>query len=168
MKRTIVIHTQYMENYGTNLNPYMKFKGGHSYLIHTLNPDISENEIATIVAQVRPLITCSMLDTNGGCEEYINDYKLLANWKHGVEDYDNPTELWFDDKPGGGEWKAMCVTDNRDFMGLKMQILERTETWTCGPAQQRNDYKTSFLMEDGDIVDGQDGLAEWFNAQEAA
>ena len=75
--KNIVINTQYMENYGDSLNPYMKFKGGSTYVVKTLNDAINDNEVATIVAQVRPLIQMTMADTNGGCEEYITDFKLL-------------------------------------------------------------------------------------------
>jgi len=32
----------------------------------------------------------------------------------------------------------------------------------------RGNYKAEYLMEDGDLVVGQDGLREWFNNQEAA
>ena len=30
----LVIQTQYLENYGSPENPYMKFKGGSTYVMH--------------------------------------------------------------------------------------------------------------------------------------
>ncbi len=167
--KNIVINTQYMENYGDSLNPYMKFKGGSTYVVKTLNDSISENEVATIVAQVRPLIQMTMADTNGGCEEYIIDFQLYDSIGEAcIPEWETITELWFDDKPGGGSWKAIKVTDNRDHGWMRKEILEKTETWTCGLAQERNDYSVSFLLEDGDIVDSTDELKEWLDAKEAA
>lgn len=168
MKR-IVIATQYMENYGDSLNPYMKFKGGSTFVINTLNDSINENEVATIVAQVRPLIQMTMADTNGGCEEYIIDSRLYDSIAEAcIPEWETITELWFDDKPGGGQWKAIKVTDNSDSLMLRREIRERTETWTCGLAQKRTDYSVSYLMEDGDICDSNSELTEWLDAMEAA
>ncbi len=168
--KNIIINTQYMENYGTNLNPYMKFKGGSTYVVKTLNDAINENEVATIVAQVRPLIQMTMADTNGGCEEYITDFKLFDSIADAcIPEYENITELWFDDKPGGGEWKAIKVSNNRGEYGfMKQEILEKVEAFTCGLAQERKDYAVSFLMEDGDECYGTDELNQWFDAKEAA
>lgn len=167
--KNIVINTQYMENYGDSLNPYMKFKGGSTYLVKTSNDSINENEVATIVAQVRPLIQMTMADTNGGCEEYIIDFQLYDTIGEAcIPEWETITELWFDDKPGGGSWKVIKVTDNRDHGWMRKEILEKTETWSCGPAQERNDYSVSFLLEDGDIVDSNDELKEWLDAKEAA
>jgi len=167
--KNIVINTQYMENYGDSLNPYMKFKGGSTYVVKTLNDSINENEVATIVAQVRPLIQMTMADTNGGCEEYISDFQLYDTIADAcIPEWEAITELWFDDKPGGGSWKAIKVTANLDNGWMRIEILEKTEAWTCGLAQERNDYSVSFLLEDGDIVDSNDELKEWLDAKEAA
>jgi hypothetical protein len=167
--KKIVINTQYMENYGDSLNPYMKFKGGSTYVVNTLNDGITENEVATIVAQVRPLIQMTMADTNGGCEEYIIDFQVYDTIGEAcIPEWETITELWFDDKPGGGSWKALKVTDNRDNGWMRKEILEKTEAWTCGLAQERSDYSVSFLLEDGDIVDSNNELKEWLDAKEAA
>ena len=42
----LVINTQYLENYGTKENPYMKFKGGNTYVMNNCG-DLNENEIAS-------------------------------------------------------------------------------------------------------------------------
>lgn len=167
--KNIVINTQYMENYGDSLNPYMKFKGGSTYVVKTLNDSINENEVATIVAQVRPLIQMTMADTNGGCEEYIIDFQLYDSLSEAcIPEWETITELWFDDKPGGGSWKAIKVTDNRNDGWMRKEILEKTEAWTCGLAQKRDEYSVSFLLEDGDYVNSNDELKEWLDAKEAA
>lgn len=149
-----------MENYGTNEVPYMKFKGGSTYLIPGVSADSTNNEVATLVAQVRPFVTTTLAETNGGCEEYILESKLTSNWRNCVDEFDaaNYTSLYQE----AGKWTAMKITDNREFMGMKMQILEKTESWTCGAGQSREDYEVSFLMEDGDICEGNAELTEWF------
>ena len=45
----LVIHTQYLENYGDSKDPYMKFKGGTTYVMSNCG-ELNENEIATLVA----------------------------------------------------------------------------------------------------------------------
>ena len=82
-----------------------------------------------------------------------------SNWSGLIEDWDTVTELHY----LRGEWTAMKVTDNRDdAMWMRREILEKTESWTCGPYQERKDYKVEFLMEDGDICEGNAELTEWF------
>ena len=73
----LVINTQYMENYGDLESPYMKFKGGNTFVMFNCG-DLTENEIATITAQVRPYITTTLLESNGGCEEYIIDKATMV------------------------------------------------------------------------------------------
>lgn len=162
--KTILITTQYMENYGSSETPYMKFKGGSTYLIPGVDADATDNDVATLVAQVRPFVTTTLLETDGGCEEFVIDSKLTSNWRNCVDEYDaaNYTSLLKVD----GKWTAMKVTDNREFLGMKMQILEKTETWTCGSSQSREDYKASFLMDDGDICESNAELTQWFETRE--
>jgi hypothetical protein len=163
----IFITTQYMENYGTNEVPYMKFKGGSNYQVGPLSPDATENEVATMLAQVRPIITTSLIESGGGCEEYILESKVIegSDWSGLIEDWDTVTELHY----LRGEWTAMKVTDNRgDAMWMRREILEKTESWTCGPHQERKDYKVEFLMENGDFLESQAELSEWLNTKEEA
>lgn len=163
----IFITTQYMENYGTNEVPYMKFKGGSNYQVGPLSPYATENEVATMLAQVRPIITTSLIESGGGCEEYILESKVIegSDWSGLIEDWDTVTELHY----LRGEWTAMKATDNRgDAMWMRREILEKTEYWTCGPHQERKDYKVEFLMETGDFLESQAELSEWFNAKEEA
>ena len=52
----LIINTQYMENYGDKVNPYLKFKGGTTYVMFNVGT-LNENEIATHVARVCLLYT---------------------------------------------------------------------------------------------------------------
>jgi len=154
----LVITTQYMENYGCAKDPYMKFKGGNTYELPNCG-DLNENEIATIVAQVRPYITTTLIESNGGCEEYIIDFKVVSHSTKTVEDWETITEFCFDQFTG--DVNFMKVTDNREDGWMKKEILERTETWTGDMSDtKRANYKSEYLMEDGDIVN-QKELGEW-------
>lgn len=153
----LVITTQYMENYGDMNNPYMKFKGRNTFELPNCG-DLNENEVATIVAQVRPYITTTLIESNGGCEEYIVDTKVVSHTTKTVEDWETVTEF----NLIGGSVNFMKVTDNREDGWMKKEILERTETWTGDMSDtKRANYKSEYLMEDGDIVNQQE-LGEWF------
>ena len=154
----LVITTQYMENYGDQESPYMKFKGGNTYELPNCG-DLNENEIATIVAQVRPYITTTLIESNGGCEEYIVDFKVVSHSTKTVEDWETITEFCFDQFTG--DVNFMKVTDITEDGWMKKEILERTETWTGDMSDtKRANYKDEYLMEDGDIV-SQKELGEW-------
>ena len=45
----LVIKTQYLENYGTTEKPYMKFKGGNTYVMENCGSILMITKIATIV-----------------------------------------------------------------------------------------------------------------------
>tara|TARA_Y100001937_G_scaffold18849_1_gene26029 strand:+ start:1933 stop:2442 length:510 start_codon:yes stop_codon:yes gene_type:complete len=166
----LVINTQYMENYSDDpKSPYLKFKGGTTYVIKSVGDDLTRNEIATLLAQVRPFVTYTLEDTNGGCEAYISSHDYCSHGAKICESWESPVQL-YNDK---GVWKAMKITDNRpdeDGYGgwMRKEILEKTETWTCDNADNRKDYKAEYLMEDGDSCDGEDELRAWFDNKEAA
>ena len=149
-----------MENYGDAESPYMKFKGGSTYVMFNCG-DLTENEIASITAQVRPYITTTMLETNGGSEEYIiGRAEMIDHNQPHAESWETTTQ--FNITPSG-QVNFMKVTNNRDEDGwMKKEILEKTESWVGDMSDtKRGNYKAEFLMEDGDIVLEKD-LREWF------
>ena len=148
----LVITTQYMENYGDQESPYMKFKGGNTYELPNCG-DLNENEVATIVAQVRPYITTTLLESNGGCEEYIVDFKVVSQSTKTVDDWETVTDFTLI----GGSVSFMKVYDNREDGWMRKEILETTETWT----NNRENYKKEFLMEDGDFCVGDKEANAW-------
>lgn len=156
--KKLVITTQYLENYGSKENPYMKFKGGSTYVMPNCG-DLNSNQIATIVAQVKPFICMDFEKSNGGCDEYIVDVAVVDLHKKVCEDWDTVTNFWLID----GQVGFMKVTDNREDGWMRKEILEKTESWS----NDRENYKVEFLMNDGDIVDN-DGLKEWFDNTQAA
>ena len=154
----LVIKTQYMENYGTSDKPYMKFKGGNTYIMENCG-DLNDNEAATIAAQVRPYITTDLIRSNGGSEEYVTEFKVVGQRIKVCDDWESPTTFHI----VGDKVNFMKVTDNREAGWMKAGILEKTESWS----NDRENYKSEFLMEDGDIVD-YDGLKAWFESHQAA
>ena len=155
----LVIQTQYLENYGDSDKPYMKYKGGTTYVLPNCG-DLNKNEVATIVAQVRPFITTTLDETNGGCEEYIIHTDVVPHSEKVCEDWETVTEF----NLIGGQVNFMKVTDNREDGWMKKSILEKTETWTgIALGTKRANYKAEFLMEDGDFVLEKD-LKAWFEA----
>ena len=157
----LVIQTQYLENYGDEKDPYMKFKGGTTYVMPNCG-DLDRNEVASIVAQVRPFITTTMAETHGGSEEYIISTEVVPHSEKVCEDWETVTEF----NLLGGKVNFMKVTDNREDGWMKKSILEKTETWTgIALGTKRANYKAEFLMNDGDFVLEKD-LKEWFEAND--
>jgi len=156
----LLINTQYMENYGDSESPYMKFKGGSTYVMFNCG-DLTENEIVTITAQVRPYVTTTLLESNGGCEEYIigRGEMLKHNQPHS-EDWETTTQ--FSITPSG-KVNFLKVTNNREDGWMKKEIIEKTESWVGDMSAdvKRGNYKAEFLMEDGDLVLEKD-LRKWF------
>ena len=150
----LVIKTQYMENYGTAEKPYMKFKGGNTYLMENCG-SLNENETATIAAQVRPYITTDLIRSNGGSEEYVTDLKVVNHRIKVCDEWVTPTTFHI----VGNKINFMKVTDNREDGWMRKEILEKTETWT----NNRESYKASYLMRDGDICDSESELKNWFD-----
>ena len=149
----LVIHTQYLENYGDSKDPYMKFKGGTTYVMSNCG-ELNENEIATLVARVKPYITTDLVKSNGGSEEYINDVKVVPHAEQVCADWDSVTEFSFD---LFGHVNFIKITDNREDGWMRKEILETTETWT----NDRKNYKKEFLMDNGDFCVGNKEVGAW-------
>tara|TARA_Y100000385_G_scaffold262586_1_gene294356 strand:+ start:369 stop:878 length:510 start_codon:yes stop_codon:yes gene_type:complete len=150
----LVIETQYLENYGTLEDPYMKFKGGNTYVMPNCG-DLNANEIATLVAQVRPYITTTLLESNGGCEEYVIDSKVVLHREQVCPEWETPIDFCIDQFNGNVNF--MKVYDNREDGWMRKEILEVTETWT----NNRENYKKEFLMDDGDFCVGDKEANAW-------
>lgn len=88
----LIVQTQYRENYGTEAQPYWKFKGGDTIVVE--GADL--NNIAALVAEVigeveydNPMATNAVIDwyVLGDCEEVQDAYgitemrKVGGQWK---------------------------------------------------------------------------------------
>ena len=162
----LVINTQYRENYAAHnedfvpgVTPdYWKFKGGSTYVV----PNTNYNSVGDgLIKKLSALIEYS----NPASEEYILDWEFVNDNETPWPEYENPIQIFVK----GSKVTALKVTNNRGEYGwMRSEILELTEAWTMLPGSERTDYSGSYLMEDGDIVEGQPGLKEWFEIKEVA
>lgn len=167
----LVINTQYKENYAWGNEDYVegvsedywKFKGGSVYVIANIQSSVlytgsvSANALYEIVDSVKEQITY----TNSGSMEYIVDWEMMNDNAVVCSEWETPIQLFFIDN----QWTAMKVSNNRGDLGWRRkEILEVTETWVLGKDNERTDYKSEYLMEDGDIVSYNE-LNQWFEDQ---
>ncbi len=159
----LIIQTQYLENYGSSEEPYMKFKGGSTYVLPNCG-DMDSNELATTVAKVKPYITTDLVKSNGGCEEYIVGAHIGDIDEKVCEDWETVTEFTF----MGGDLTFMKVTKNGDMGYMRKEIVEKIETWNaCDESvTQRKNYTAVFLMEDGSMLNGEQ-LSEFLKLEVA-
>jgi len=161
----LVIQTQYRENYaypnwdGKGECPQAwKFKGGSTYVVNSFK---DFNNVTKVMDQLNELIASS----SEGFQEYILYWEIVPQSKKVCEDWETVTQLWLNPV---GKWEALKITDNREDGWMRREILEKTESWTMAPENERLQYKAEYLMEDGDEVIGDEGLKEWFKSKEAA
>ena len=142
----LIIQTQYLENYGSSKEPYMKYKGGGTYVLPNCGY-MDRNQLATAVAKIKPFITTDLIKSNGGSEEYITSATIGDMEEKVCESLETVTEFSFI----GDEITFMKVTDNREDGYMRKEILEKIETWeACSESDtQRKNYTCSFLMENG-------------------
>ena len=163
--KKLVIQTQYLENYGSKDAPYMKFKGGNTFVMPNCG-DMDSNEIATLITQFKDPALMTFESSNGGCESYITDVSVVPHTDKVCESWETITTFTFNKDER--QFYFMKVTDNREDGYLRSEILEKTEVWKMLPNSERQDYAASYLMQDGDIVWDNKGLDEWFTSLEAA
>ena len=155
----LVINTQYEENYGAHdwdgtgeCPQYWKFKGGSTYVVPNFKASADTQEV---VNQLRDVIEYS----NYGSKEYILDYSVVPSTDKVCEDWESPIQI----NLNAEQPIALKVIDNREDGFMKSEILEKTESWTMMPENERKDYSASYLMNDGDICDSQSELKNWFD-----
>ena len=161
----LVIQTQYKENYaypdwdGKGECPQAwKFKGGDTYVINSFK---DFDKFTQVMQQLDSIITVD----NDGFKEYILYWEIVPQSRKVCEDWETVTQLWLNPV---GNWEALKITDNREDGYMRREILEKTESWTMAPNNERLQYKVEYLMEDGDYAINDEGLKEWFDSKEAA
>jgi hypothetical protein len=166
----LVIHTQYRENYSFDQdgNPvvgpeaHWKYKGGDTYVVPNFRliggiGDLAQYAKDT-VEQLKPLIEYH----NSASEEYILDWEIMDQNDKVCDDWESPYILT--DMGTIRGWIAIQVQDNRQRGYMRSEILEKTSTYDLVFGGDRANYKASYLMKDGDIVDNDAGLKAWFGA----
>ena len=155
---TLVIQTQYQENYAAhNENykhgvdeAYWKFKGGTTYYVN----DLSEKDINAIVEKGIPNIESLITYENAGSREYILDWELRELGKDGdgkgpiCEKWETPVELWYDRSTN--EWKARTFKyDDEEFPMWNEAIIARAQQWVCEPEGGRNNFQQQYKTKNG-------------------
>ena len=159
----LVIQTQYKENYaypdwdGKGECPDgWKFKGGCTYVVNSFK---DFDNVTKVMDKLSELITVD----NDGFKEYILYWEIVPQSRKVCEDWETVTQLWLNPV---GKWEALKITDNREDGYMRKEILEKTESWTMAPENERLQYKVEFLMEDGDYALGDKGLKEWIGTRD--
>tara|TARA_R100001460_G_scaffold4800_2_gene13484 strand:- start:8850 stop:9362 length:513 start_codon:yes stop_codon:yes gene_type:complete len=153
---TLVIQTQYRENYAAHNEgyehgvdePHWKFKGGTTYLVH----DLTEKNINAIakdgIKNIEKLITYS----NPASEEYVLDYEIREDGHQGdpvCQPWETPVELWYDFSTN--EWKARTLHYGTEEYPLPTRegIRAKAEQWTLGLENTRNEYQCQYKTANG-------------------
>jgi hypothetical protein len=163
----LVLQTQNKENYAYfnddyvvgESAPYWKMKGGSTYVIHGLS--VKQVQVPGFWEEAYSMIESK---SEAACEYIIHD-ELIDDrdfdvTKH-IEEWETAIDMYYND----GKFTAMKISNNRDMGYRRREILEVIEAWDVEKAGTRSNYKATYLMEDGDIVDSL-GLTEWFKSME--
>ena len=160
--QTLVIHTQYRENYafcnegyvhGTS-EAYWKFKGGSTYFV----TDLTQAQINKIVDGGIPTLTNLIEYYNEASEEYILDWEIRDLGKNGdgkgpiCDPWETPVQFFYEDG-----WKCRTHhTPHPEYTHFADGITGRAEQWTPGVGNTRNDYQCQYKTKNG-----------WFDQKDA-
>lgn len=156
----LVINTQYRENYAAHnedyehgvSEAYWKFKGGTTYVL----PHFTDvNRVTEVMKNLTTLIEYG----NPASEEYILDWEIVEDSAKVCESWETPIQIFID----GDKTTALRVIDNREDGYMKREILEKTESWTMMPENERKGFSATYLMRDGDECDSESDLKNWFD-----
>lgn len=164
----LVIQTQYRENYAAHNEDFVegvsqdhwKFKGGSTYVVENITTAMAQKICDNGIPELTKLVSYS----NPASEEYVLDWNLEDNDAVVCEEWETPIVLVFDRE--NQEWTAIKVTNNGDMGYMRSEIKIKTEKWTMLPENDRADYSSSFLMEDGQILSYAD-LGKYFELEAA-
>jgi|TARA_R110001592_G_scaffold156680_2_gene387255 hypothetical protein len=151
---TLVIQTQYKENYGDEASPYWKFKGGSTYFVN----DLTEAQVARIEEDGIPFLTTLIEYSNGMSEEYILDYQVRQLGKGGdgkgpiCDHWETPIQFRW----GGDRWLAQTNHTPRDEDNFwRRGIVSKAEQWIPLAGAERSDYHCQYKVANG-----------WFDAKD--
>jgi len=136
---TLVIQTQYKENYGDEQNPYWKFKGGSTYFV----TDISFADKERIEENGIPTLTSLIEYSNSGSEEYVLDYEVRELGRDGdgkgpiCEYWETPIQFRYN-----GKWLAQTNHTYGEDEYPRQGIIAKAEQWT--PLAEGGREKDSF------------------------
>ena len=134
----VVINTQYKENYGTEADPYWKFKGGTTYIIAA-----SDREDADKIVELgMPTLTALIENSGSMCEEYIVGTSIQADSALIYEDWETPIQLMW----ANGRWSAYCVTENGEYSFMRSEVARKIQSWDLMMAGERENYVCTYVL----------------------
>jgi hypothetical protein len=153
--QTLVINTQYRENYAAHNEGYehgvdeahWKYKGGGTYFV----TDLTTANINSIVANGIPTLTKLIESKNEAFEEYIIDWEIRDLGKNGdgkgpiCESWIIPTQFYYEDK----QWKCRTHHTPGDESYWNRAIISRAEQWIPGEGGSRNNYACQYKTANG-------------------
>jgi len=140
----LVIGTQYRENYGSENEPYWKFKGGSTYVVR----GITAGQQARIERDGIPTLKGLIEYSNPMSEEYVLDYRVVEDNSPEGEPWETPTVCSYSD----GEWHASRETQNDEYGYLRSDIGRKLEVYTMLPEGERGDYTCEYYDRAGKIM----------------
>ena len=146
--KNVVINTQYMENYGDRNDPYMKFKGGNTYVVNGLN----SKQVNKIVDGGIPTLSKLIEDKNDYYEEYILGWEIVGDDETPWDEWETPIEFSW----GGDRWLAGRQIANDEYGYMRAGIEAKREEWIPLEGGERAHYKAEYLTLNG-----------WFSEKEA-
>ena len=153
--QTLVINTQYKENYGAHdwdgkgeCPQYWKFKGGSTYFV----TDLTSEQINKIAQGGIPTLSALIEHKSDYCEEYILDWEIRDLGKNGdgkgpiCEPWECPIEFYW----GGDRWLCRTHhTPNPEYSHWNRAIVGRAEQWIPLEEGDRSDYKCQYKTKNG-------------------
>lgn len=164
--RTLIIETQYCENYAAHNEgyehgvdeTYWKFKGGTTHFV----TDISVSDEERIEREGIPTLTSLLEYEHATSKEYVIGYHFRDLGKDGdggdpiTPAWETPVEMSYD----GDHWIARThrVFDDED--AIAKPIIARSESWTMAPKGVRKDYVRSYKTPQGWFRDDDPALQQ--------
>tara|TARA_B100000965_G_scaffold342636_1_gene311943 strand:+ start:122 stop:640 length:519 start_codon:yes stop_codon:yes gene_type:complete len=154
--QTLVIHTQYRENYAAHNEdykhgidePYWKFKGGTTYFVDNL----TSKQINKIAQEGIPTLTSLIEYSNEASEEYILDWEIRDLGKNGdgkgpmCEPWETPIQFYFED----GRWNCRTHhTPGPEYTHWNSAIIGKAEQWIPLPENERTNYACQYKTKNG-------------------
>tara|TARA_R110001592_G_scaffold138966_4_gene358614 strand:+ start:7848 stop:8372 length:525 start_codon:yes stop_codon:yes gene_type:complete len=147
--KTLVIHTQYKENYGDEQNPYWKFKGGSTYFV----TDLTDQQVAKIEATGIPTLTNLIEYKNSGSEEYVLEHQIRDLGKNGdgqgpiCETWETPIQFRWD----GSKWVAQTNHTYGEDDYVAAPIVSKATQWIPlqGGDREKGSYACQYKTPNG-------------------
>ena len=144
----IVINTQVRENYGSVDKPYWKFKGGDTYIV----PNLTVEQTLKIKDTGIPTLTALVESFNPMFEEYVQNWSILDDDVVVTEPWETPFNLYWE----GNRWVARRTVLNDEYGYMRADVASKVEEHDMLMGGDRENYRATYVMRNGDVVDSKD------------